>query len=206
MPATGGPLLYNGEFRGSWIQDRFAQNESPKLKFNFFIKFDFRSNSPPEQSLGGLNMASNYLAVKTAGRISPIINYKDVNYYGYRTKVATKTDFSVINVSLYDDASQRSHSIIDAYMNAVSPLANAPSADAVRGLSTIGALENGSALGVIRKITIWHVAIGGNKKTQYQFYNPKITNIMADDLDMTASDVSLINMAFVYDGYEVKHF
>lgn len=208
MPVAG-PILYDGgqgPGPGQHIQDKFASSESPKLKFNFFIKFEFRSNSPPGQSLGGLTLESNYLAAKTSGRITPIINYKDVSYYGYRTKVATRTDFSVLNVTLYDDASQRSHSIIDAYMNAVSPLANAPGADAVRGLSTIGALENGSALGVIKKITLWHVAIGGDKKTQYEFYNPKITNIIADELDMTASDVSTINMAFVYDGYKVQHF
>lgn len=203
--AVAFPALYDqGLLGGADIQDKFASTEAPKLKFNFFLRFEFRSNTPPGQSLGALNLASNYLAAKTSGRITPIINYKDVNYYGYRTKVATRTDFSVLNVTLYDDTSQRSHSIIEAYMNAVSPLANAPSPDAVGGFTTIGALQNGSELGIIKEITLLHVGNAGKSRTTYRFYNPKITNILADELDMSASDASLLNMAFVYDGYQVE--
>jgi len=202
-----GPLLYtNGSAPGPRVADKFASSEAPKLKFNFFIKFQFRQNSPPNaESLGELSIESNYLPVKTAGRITPIINYKDVNYYGYRTKVATKTDFSVLNVTLYDDSSNRSHELVDSYMKAISPLADANNADSVRGLTTVQALQNGSELGIIKTITLWHVSNGGDKKTQYEFFNPKITNIIADELDMSASDVSLINIAFVYDGYKVTH-
>jgi len=200
-----GTVLYHGTKIVPDIKDRFASSESPKLKFNFFVKFEFRSNSPQRESLGGLSLETNYLAVKSAGRISPVINYYDVNYYGFRTKVATRTDFTTFNLTLYDDSSQRSHSVVDAYMKAVSPLADAPDADLVRELTTVQALEEGSELGIIKKMTLLHVAQGGKKKTQYQFFNPKITNIIADELDMAASDPAFLNITFVYDGYRVDH-
>jgi len=202
------PILYDkGLYGAPSIQDKFASNEAPKLKFNFFLKFEFRSINPGRQTSGELNLETNYLPIKTSGRITPVITYKDVNFYGYRSKVATRTDFSVLNVTLYDDTSNRSHSIIEAYMNAVSPLANAggPERSTLSTLSTIGELDNGSELGVIKKITLLHVGNGGASRTQYEFFNPKISNIIADELDMTASEVSLINMAFVYDGYKITH-
>lgn len=196
------PALYNGIGEGAAdIQDKFATTESPKLKFNHYVRFKFRSSSPGGESLGGLSYRTNFLALRQTGRITPVIHYEDTNYYGYRTKVAVRTDYSAFNMTLYDDSANRAHSIIDAYMEAVSPLANAPSAVGTQGLQTITALENGSQLGIIEKIEVLHTSI--NQNTKYTLFNPKITNILLDELDMTASDVTSITMSFVFDGYRV---
>lgn len=196
------PNLFNGLFEGSSdINDKFASTESPKLKFNFFVAFTFRSNSPGLQSLGGLSLTSNWLALKQTGRITPVINYTDVNYYGYRTKVATKTDFSVLNISMYDDSMNRAHSIVDTYMEAVSPLTTRENAVDVKDYQTIGVLQQGSEMGIIQHIDVLHTSIREN--TLYRFHNPKITNILTDELDMTTSDTATISMSFTFDGYKV---
>jgi len=201
MPRISYPTLNGYGQPGPDVRDRFATDDSPKLKFNYFVKFDFRYAAPAANSQGGLNLNSNYLALKQTGRITPIITYADVNYYGFRTKVATRTDFSVFNMTLYDDSANRAHSIIDAYMEAVSPLTTVTDPGLVREQQTIGALQSGSELGVIKEITVKQKSI--NQDTTYRFYNPKITNIMADELDMTVSDASTISMSFVFDGYNV---
>jgi hypothetical protein len=200
------PNLFDGTLDGTTdINDKFASTESPKLKFNYFTRFIFRQNTPDRQSLGGLTLDSNWLALKQTGRLTPVINYQDVNYYGFRTKVATKTDYSVLNMTMYDDSANRAHSIVDAYMQAVSPLAQeAPNPNSVTNFQTIQALENGNELGVIEEINVLHTSI--NQDTIYRFYNPKITNILMDELDMTVSDASTITMSFVYDGYQVFKF
>jgi len=208
------PSLYNGTGPGaSDIMDKFAESESPKLKFNFFVRFEFRSDGEAVHSSsrgGGLNLVTNLLAIKHATRINPNIEYKDVNFYGYRTKVATKTEFGDLTLTFYDDSSNRSHTIIDAYMEAVSPLVNTGQLANVTGSSknfleerqTIGALRNGSELGIIDKIEIVHEGV--NTLTKYRYANPKITTINTDDLDMTISDVNTISMTFTYDAYSVE--
>lgn len=187
------------------IKDRFATDDAPKLKFNHFAQFKFRSplsGSVPRESRGGLTLQSNFLPLKQTGRINPIINYADVNYYGFRTKVATKTDFSTFNMTLYDDSANRTISIVKAYMEAVSPIVNASNANDIETRQTIGALENASRLGVIEEITVKHTS--WKLETIYHFYNPKITNIMTDELDMTVTDVANISMTFVFDSYNIE--
>lgn len=215
------PSLYNGTGPGgSDILDKFAESESPKLKFNFFVRFSFRTNEggPINESRsgsrgGGLSLATNLLAVKHATRINPTIEYADVNFYGYRTKVATKTDFGDVTLTFYDDSSNRTHTIIDTYMESVSPLVSTnqggtgtsesqlSSRNYLEERQTIGALRNGSELGIIDKIEILHEGV--NTLTTYRYANPKIRNIIADDLDMTISEVNTIAMTFTYDAYNV---
>jgi len=201
------PSLFDGTGPGaSDILDKFATTESPKLKFNFFVKFTFRSDGEEvtqNNADGGLNLVTNLLPVKHSSRLNPNIEYTDVNFYGYRTKVATKTEFGNLSLSFYDDSSNRSHTIIDAYMEAVSPLASAPSSNAsVLGeRQTIGALRNGSELGIIDKIELVHEGVG--TLTTYTYANPKIIDIAADDLNMTVSEASTIAITFTYDAYKV---
>lgn len=199
------PALYNGSGPAGTadIQDRFAQDESPKLSFNFFVKFCFRSNNEDldPKSLGELTLESNYLPVKQSSRIKPQIEYDDINFYGYRSKVAKKTTYGSYSLTFYDDSANRVHNIIDTYMEAVSPLTTRSSASDLDEYQTIGALKIGSEFGIIEKIELLHASI--NQQTTYKFYNPKISEIEADDLDMTKSETTSIKMTFVYDAYNV---
>ena len=201
------PALYNGTGPAGVadIQDRFAQQDAPKLSFNYFVQFTFRSNSGDlfsKKALGGLSLQTNHLPVKQSSRIKPQIEYDDINFYGYRSKVAKKTTYGSYSLTFYDDSANRVHSIVDTYMEAVSPLTTRSSADDLKEYQTIGALKTGSEFGIIEKIELLHVSV--NQQTKYKFYNPKISEIEADDLDMTKSEASSIKMTFTYDAYNVE--
>ena len=185
--------------RPALIGDKFTTTEAPKYKFNFYMELKFRYNAPMHQ--GSNNVQTNLFALKQASRITPVINYADANYYGYRTKVATRIDFSVLNISLYDDSSGRSHDILEKYMQAVSPITQVGNAQAVRNSQTVGALYDGNELGVIDHIKITQFHLQG--ETKYTYFNPKIANVMLDELDMTASDVSTVTFSLVYDAYRI---
>lgn len=184
---------------GLMIPDDFAGRDSPKLKFNFGIQFTYRDNAAYPQHPGSSSGITNKFAIKQIGRITPIVIYQDVNYYGFRTKVATKVDFSVLNATLYDDSGGNSLSILKKYMETISPIVSEENADMLPNTQTIGPLENGKELGPIKHIDLYHYHRQG--MTQYKFNNPKITNILADELDMTTSDVSSLTISFNYDSY-----
>lgn len=182
------------------IQDKFTTTESPKYKFNFYVKFNFRYAAPAHQ--GHDSMQSNKLPIKQSSRLTPIIIYQDANYYGFRTKVATKVDFSIINLTFYDDCTGRSHELFEKYMQAVSPITSVTDANAVVDSQSIGPLLDGNELGVIKDIEVSHFHKKG--RTIYTYMNPKITNIMLDELDMSVSDVTLVTMSFAYDSFNIR--
>lgn len=192
-------ILSNDSVVGKKIQDGFANNETPKYKFNFFVKFNFRTGFGGHP--GGLSIADNLFALKQMGRPSPIIQYSDINYYGFRTKVATRTDFGVFNLTFYDDGPGRAHNVFETYMSTVSSIVNISSANNLDAGQTITALPDFAGLGPIENITLIHRHAG--KDTKYIFQNPKITNFLLDELDMTQSEVTSVNMAFVYDSYYI---
>lgn len=184
---------------GKKIQDGFANDETPKYKFNFYLQFNFRTGFTGHQ--GGLSIEDNYFAIRQMGRPSPIVQYADINYYGFRTKVATRTDFGVFNVTFYDDGTGRAHNIFETYMETISPIVRKPDADDISDSQTIGELPNFAGLGPIKNIILLHTHQG--RDTKYIFQNPKITNFLLDELDMTQSEVTSVSMAFVYDSYHV---
>lgn len=192
-------ILSNDREVGKAIQDGFANNETPKYKFNFFAKFNFRTTEPVHP--GGLSIEDNLFAIKQIGRPSPIIQYSDINYYGFRTKVATRTDFGVFNLTFYDDGPGRAHNILETYMATISPLTLVPNANNVISAQTIGHLPDAKELGPIENITLIHRHRG--KDTKYIFHNPKITNFLLDELDMTQSEVTSVSMAFIYDTFYI---
>ena len=197
-----GVRLSGAPNRPATIRDGFADRDAPKYKFNFYMELKFRSAYPQPKHSGASSVTSNLFALKQASRVTPVINYADVNYYGFRTKVATKVDFSVLNIILYDDSSNRSHDILEKYMEAVSPITQVNNAQEVRDSQTIKSLYDGSELGVIDHIKITHFHLQG--ETKYTYFNPKISNVMLDELDMTASDVTTVSFAMVYDAFKIE--
>lgn len=199
MPNLNDFAILSNSAVGKRIPDSFANTQTPKYKFNFLIKFEFRSFSA--RHTGSEDVMTNEFAVKQMGRPNPVINYQDVNYYGFRTKVPTRIDFSVFNVSFYDDGEGRSHSIFEEYMKAISPLVRIENSKNVQGAQTIIELPDDDFLGPIDHIDLIHFHQG--KDTIYRFHNPKITNFLLDELDMTQSEVSSVSMAFVYDAFHM---
>ena len=108
------------------VVDHFSQIKRPKLKFNFTASFKFRE---PILILGNKSDNSRMddeltFALKQASRPNPTVVYQDVNYYNYRTKVATKVDYGALNLTLYDDVENFGHDMYEQYLKAVSPIAN----------------------------------------------------------------------------------
>lgn len=117
------------------VVDAFTTIKRPKLKFNFTVSLKFR---PPIGNRLQTSMTTNDLtdivtfAIKQASRPIPTVNYVDVNFYNYRTKVATKMDYGTMQVTFYDDVGNIAHNIYESYLKGISPIANIPPESADR--------------------------------------------------------------------------
>ena len=192
----------------------FASGSHPKLKFNFTVDMEFRIPIEGTSSLVGSNkMEGLNIPLKTATRPSPTITYTDMNYYNYRTKIATKTDYGMCSLTFYDDADDKVQSLYKAYLNNASPISNLTSnmeldriPDVPFGqLSSFGKMPSNAANGLIRVIRLHHFYYRKNKfmRTTYTCMNPKINAFQPDELNMSDSDVSSITLEFNYDGLNI---
>lgn len=203
-----GVALY-GPYRQ--IPDDFAGKDAPKLKFNFTVSIEYTS------MISGTTIGSEdpYLinfGIKQITRPVPNVIYEDINFYNFLTKVATKVEFGVVTMTLYDDRNNRAHDLFKNYMEAISPITNVDKSSAPRldvsGQSTTGSLgpmANDARHGPIKNIRVTHITNPLGKKVYYDFLNPKIQNVMLDELDMTQSDVNTITFTFVYDSYRTTY-
>ena len=158
-------------------------------------------------------------ALKRAGRPQPQITYQDVNFYSFRTKVAIKLDYGTVALSFYDDVVNKAHNIVSQYINYVSPISiiNKDQADNLSGSTggarSIGAYLDGQQLGPFQAMRVTHHmlnnAIGADptaaKQVYYDYLNPKIIAVNLDDLDMTQSEVSTVEVTFVYDSVNITY-
>lgn len=190
------------------IADHFAETDAPKLKFNFTMSLQYAGMSADQ---GDDDPYQITLAIKQITRPMPNIIYEDVNFYNFMTKVATKVDFGVVTVTLYDDRNNKAHTIFKNYMETVSPITNADREQALSldrsGQSTssvLGPLPTDARHGPIKNIRVTHLTNHTGKKVIYDFLNPKIQNVTLDELDMTQSDVNTITFTFMYDSYHVE--
>ncbi len=133
----------------------------------------FSKNTSPSPLEGSEEMGKIEFALKTATRPQPTVNFVDVNFYNYRTKIATKMEYGQLTITLYDDIRNRAHDIFDLYLKSVSPIANVDAngafffqTNAVTGNmgstgfqvdpSSIGKLEEIDSAGLISSIIINH--------------------------------------------------
>jgi hypothetical protein len=192
------------------IGDDFGGVDRPKLKFNFTISFEYTDMFTAYA--GDDDPYSISFGVKQITRPNPNVIYEDINYYNFMTKVATKMDFGVTTVTLYDDINNKAHNIFKNYIEAISPLANNERISAPllhqTGQSTsasIGPLTSSAVNGPIKSIRVTHLLDQSGRKVIYDYLNPKIQNVALDELDMTQSDVNTISFTFIYDTYKVTN-
>jgi len=200
------------------IPDNFATNEQPKLKFLFTVQFQPRKGltTPNENYWGDESMDDNKFALKRAGRPNPQIVYQDMNFYGKRQKVGTRVDYGTVTLTFYDDVVNRAHSIVSQYLNLVSPIANIAKeqADNLQGSAggaiTYGALPHEN--GPFQWMRVTHHMLDNNsadsgiaKQVYYDYLNPKIVSIALDDLDMTQSDTTNVEIVFAYDSVNITY-
>lgn len=184
----------------------FVNSSHPKLAFNFTMEVQFASG----ETFGSDKPETMKMAVKSMSRPSPTINYTDVNYYNYRTKVATSIDYGTVNLEYYDDGTNEAHRMMRQYLNAVSPASNVSGpvlhsgdggikASPFGKYSGIGALER--ELGVIAQIRVYHYynSFGNTLRTEYIFQNPKVASFNLGELSMVTNDVTTIGFTFNFD-------
>lgn len=114
------------------IQDDLATLKRPKLKFNFTISFKlrnplankFKKTNFNTKNDGAIMADELTFVLKQASRPNPTVVYEDVNFYNYRTKVATKVDYGTMQIMLYDDVENFGHNLYEQYLKSLSPIAS----------------------------------------------------------------------------------
>ncbi len=209
------------------VPDRMSTTESPKYNFAYTVQFFF-SNKMEEQGLSDSEQQDpmhNHFAVIKVTRPQPTINYQKVNFYNFRTNIATSLDYGQVNISFYDDAKNRAFNIFMGYMKAISPIANVTSDFANRldrlgqyiegeqHSASIGSLDMAAGSseptrrhGLIKRLRLNHFfkENGQEYVINYDYLNPKIVTAVPSDLDMSQNGVSTVDMTFNYDSVFMK--
>jgi hypothetical protein len=69
--------------------------------------------------------------------------------------------------------------------------------------ASLGTFGTNSTTNVLRRISIFHVYRQGTLMNQYHFFNPKITKMELDELDMASSEGAEVSLTFSYDSLYV---
>lgn len=196
---------------------------APKYKFLFVIQFvPSAAYASLASDLGPLDMA---FVVKRSTRPSPKFHEEDVNYYNYRSKVITKVEFSEMQMSFHDDNLNTTMQFYDAYMRAMSPIANIDersmssmeqsgmdfgdnvlkekqirNAIAANAYAATHGLLAGNEKSVFKEIRMYHIYDWGHHMNVWRFLNPQITQMTLDEVDMSiGSEGCNLDVSFVYD-------
>jgi hypothetical protein len=186
---------------------------APKYKFLFLVQFKLMPGFLQYQD------ASNNMAFVVKKSTRPHVKYvtEDVNYYNFRTKVITKTDFEEMTMSFHDDNMGMVHTFYAMCIRALSPITNntnwtSPDVLENDGLNfpngevtgptysaSLGPLPGDSKQQIFQEITLYHVVDYGRNVDVYHFFNPHITQLQPDDVDMAESTCNELSMTFHYD-------
>ncbi len=211
----------------------FSGRDAPKLKFLFTVEFvvgtalfpgladgtgAWDGEDQPLVELGSSNMARIKYACKNVTRPNINVNYVPVNSYNRRFQVATKVDYGTVSLTLYDDNKNYAHYLFTEYLNMISPVSNISAENhrltdnPIQHWASLGPLEVPDRNGLIQKMRVTHhytdtYSDDGNshKLIHYDYINPKIQTFALDDLDMSISDASTINLTFVYDAVNIVY-
>lgn len=202
------------------IATDFAGSAPIRSKFLFSVKFELRANIDLT-NLGTDDLGLIEYDLKTAGRPNININQEDVNYYGYRTKVATRINYGTVQLVFYEDALNNVNGLLWKYINTISPISSrttAPSSKHVFDTTnnknvqidstqqTVGPLPNDARDGIFKSMEVYHYSPSGDRylKTTYTYLNPKLESASYDELDMGTSDPSTVTLIFTVDGITRK--
>lgn len=93
-------------------------SRAPKYKFLFVVQFVFNN---PYDYLADHDFA---FMVKRSTRPSVNFQMEDLNFYNFRSKTPTKTDFEIMDMAFYDDNLNNSTMFYKLYTEAMSPITN----------------------------------------------------------------------------------
>jgi hypothetical protein len=222
---SGSPTNATGVYQqcgaSPYAMDLF--NYAPKYKFLFVVQIEYTEGY---QGLRDNNIA---FVVKTSSRPEVEYEMEDLNMYNFHTKVTKRTNYGNMDMTFYDDDRNQAMLFYTAYMKAMSPVANMhfdqkisdtdvygnsgmdfggmgqgkiyPGPTPTNAYSaSVGSLNGPNTKTIIKQITLYHLYRQGRLMNIYKFYNPRITQLQLDELDMSSNDVSGVNIQFAYDG------
>ena len=188
----------------------FGHIDRPKLSFLFTAEFGI---SYAGADRGSRDMEVIAYDLKSASRPQMSFNLEDVNFDGYRAKVATRLSFGTIKLTFYEDSLNTANDLIWKYIQEVSPLTNlgskrgeniVTSDENIRnGANTVGALRFADGPLSWLKVHHHYVRENGRKTTTYTCSNPKIESVEYSDLDMTSSEATTISVTFTVEAINV---
>lgn len=196
----------------------------PKHKFIFVVQFIFQSGYA---NLSDLDFA---FVIKKTSRPNVKFKSEDVNYYNFRTKVNTMTEFDPMTMSFHDDNQNYAMRFYNAYRNAMSPITNMNVDYGLvgpeqRGMEygdlavtnvvdgTIPGQEYSASRGplaqdriqILKSVRLFHVYDAGRKMNLFEFANPRISEMSFDELDMSiGNEGTELNLTFDYDTVFIK--
>jgi hypothetical protein len=201
---------------------------APKYKFLFVVQFlpNAAYSALSAADFGPLDMA---FTIKKSTRPNIKFVHDDVNYYNFRTKVATKTEFEEMTMSFHDDTMNFATQFYTAYLRAMSPITGLTPEERFnieeKGMDFVGntlkakeiiknidgnrysashGLLAGDNKEIFNEIRIYHLFDFGNRMTVYRFMNPRIGHLAPDDLDMSVgNEGSELSLSFNYDSVYV---
>lgn len=197
---------------------------APKYKFLFVVQF-IANNAYKElgSELGPLDVA---FVVKKSTRPTLTYTTEDVNYYNYRSKAITKTEFSDMSMSFHDDNMNTAMQFYNAYTRAMTPITNVygtqqdmledgyglnfsdhvltpkqirDTMPANTYAATRGMLS-GDHKSMFSEVRLYHVFDWGHRMNVWRFMNPQFTQLALDEVDMSVgSEGTSLDLTFVYD-------
>lgn len=201
---------------------------APKYKFLFVVQFEF--NEPYASHFRSIDAA---FVVKNSTRPNITFEYEDVNMYNYWTKVPKRTVYEPMTMKFYDDNWNQAMILYNAYLQAMSPISNLQfdqTTEGVRGTlesqsmnfsglnqagsygasshayaASLGPTAGDNTMNIFKRITLFHVYSSGQLMNVYKFYNPKITTMELDDLDMADNgNGNEVSFQFAYDAVNIE--
>ena len=196
---------------------------APKHKFMFIVQF------VPSAGYNALADLDAAFMVYESTRPNIRYQLEDVNFYNFRSKIITKTTFDPMTIKFYDDIGNRVGNFHAAVLKALTPVANIPtrlefispedkgtvydqpSPDIDKVLfqgrsstASYGPLNDipGTSTGNItlfEEIIVYHLFDAGRTMNVYRCYNPRISDLKLDELSMTQSAITSLDMTFAYD-------
>ena len=175
---------------GEWESVHYANDliaHAPKYKFMFKVKFE------------GFGAENFYYYVTRCDKPKIDFVHQDVNYYNFRTKVKTHTQFHPLSVTFYDEIQNSTNQFFVSYLKSLSGQGSGQwGIDKGFGsASSSKPYKNGYSSG--KKIIIEQIFGHGTSSNRFIFHNPRIEQFDFDDLDMSDNGISLMTVNFSYD-------
>jgi len=194
---------------------------APKYKYLFIVELEWKPSYA--QQMKDIQAA---FVIKNSTRPNVNVEYEDINMYNFRTSVPRRVTYQPMTMRFYDDNRNQSMIFWNAYLKAVSPISNmnfpgmfdesgmgfdSLNSASAYGFSThnysasYGPTNTPTEKNILAQINLYHIYKQGQLRNVYRFYNPKIENLVLDDVDMSdGSNGNEVEITFKYDALNVS--